>query len=427
MSGEAPPPAELEALLDRLLELTRLWARGAADDGEAEEVRREAIRRNHVRYLELVPVYRHLAREEGLTEQSGFDAIVEHALLADDVFKSYRPEWIESRAFDRMTAWLGDRFIRRLHLETDLDGVAAWKARLKEDGVYLAFSSGTSGRLSFVPRDRRTLEALMRNGQSYPHAVWSPSAEGRYGAFDSLILGGTGAGMGLQSAGSGLARMARRSHFLMDFEIRPEEPGHREGSAYWDAAYERSLEFLRGAADEGVRILIFGAPFQVQELCERIAADPGLLAMPPGSLLLTGGGWKAFDGRRVPRERLWEQAGQALAIPADHIIDTYSTTELNCVFMTCSQGHYHIPPLVEPVVLDEAYTGRPGTPGRGILGLLDPFALSYPGFIVTQDQVDLARGVCACGLAGWHLRGEIHRAPGVQPKGCGGVMAAVTA
>ena len=427
MSGEASPPAELEALLDRLLELTRLWARGAADDGEAEEVRREAIRRNHIRYLELVPVYRHLAREEGLTEHSGFDAIVEHALLADEVFKSYRPEWIESRSFDRMTSWLGDRFIRRLRIDADLDGVGAWKARLKEDGVYLSFSSGTSGRLSFVPRDRRTLEALMRNGQSYYHTVWAPSPDGRYGDFDSLILGGTGAGMGLQSAGSGLARMARRSHFLMGFELRPEDLGRREGSAFWDAAYGRSLEFLRDAADEGVRTLIFGAPFQVQELCERIAAGPRLLPMPPGSLLISGGGWKAHDGRRVPRELLWEQAGQALAIPPDHIIDTYSTTELNCVFMTCPQGRYHVPPLVEPVVLDETYTGRPGSPGTGILGVLDPFALSYPGFIVTEDQVDLVRGVCDCGLAGWHIRGEIHRAPGVQPKGCGGVMAAVTA
>lgn len=424
IEDEAP-----RGLLDRLLELTRLWSRGAADDGEAEAVRREAIRANHARYLQLIPVYGRLAEEEGLTESSGFEDIVERALLGDEVFKSYRPEWIESRAFDRMTDWLGGRFTRRLRVEGEIDGIGAWKARLKEAGVYLAFSSGTTGRLSFVPRDRETLEALMRNGQAYHHPVWTPPADGGH-EFDCLILGGAGAGMGLQSAGTGLARMARRSHFLMDFAIQPDDLGggrFAPGSGFWDAAYERSLGFLRESAATGTRALIFGAPFQVQELCERIAAGPGALPAAPGSLLISGGGWKAYDGRRVPRERLWQQIGEALAIPADHVIDTYSTIELNCVFMTCPQGHYHVPPLVEPVVLDESYRAAPGSPGRGILGVLDPFALSYPGFVVTNDQVDLARGRCGCGLDGWFIRGEIRRAAGVQPKGCGGVMAAITA
>jgi hypothetical protein len=218
----------------------------------------------------------------------------------------------------------------------------------------------------------------------------------------------------------------------MDFELPPDGASAGPSSAgsssgYWDAAWDRALAFLRRSAAEGVRCLVFGAPFQVQELCERAAAAPGAVAAPAGSLLISGGGWKAWDGRRVPRERLWERAGETLGIPPDHIIDTYSTAELNCVFMTCSRGCYHIPPLVEPVVLDESYGGEPGRQGTGILAVLDPFALSYPGFIATGDSVDLARGTCGCGLSGWHIRGEIRRAPGSQPRGCGAVMASVTA
>jgi hypothetical protein len=79
------------------------------------------------------------------------------------------------------------------------------------------------------------------------------------------------------------------------------------------------------------------------------------------------------------------------------------------------------------VVLDEALMGSVGTQGDGLLGFLDPFAMSYPGFVITGDVARLRRGSCPCGLAGWFIDREIQRAPGREVKGCGGVLASVTA
>ena len=60
-------------------------------------------------------------------------------------------------------------------------------------------------------------------------------------------------------------------------------------------------------------------------------------------------------------------------------------------------------------------------------GFLDPFAICYPGFLITGDLVDLVFDECPCGRKGYALEGEIRRAPGKEVKGCGGIMASVKA
>ena len=74
------------------------------------------------------------------------------------------------------------------------------------------------------------------------------------------------------------------------------------------------------------------------------------------------------------------------------------------------------------MVLDEGLTGRLGEGGTGALAFLDPFAVSYPGFVITGDEATLAPGGCGCGLSGPFLEGEIRRASGLEVRGCGGVL-----
>ena len=49
-----------------------------------------------------------------------------------------------------------------------------------------------------------------------------------------------------------------------------------------------------------------------------------------------GGGWKSFDGQRIPQEELLALIEESLGISPDLVIDTYATAELNCVLMSCS-------------------------------------------------------------------------------------------
>jgi len=179
----------------------------------------------------------------------------------------------------------------------------------------------------------------------------------------------------------------------------------------------------------GRRIVVFGTPAQVVELCERAAAASARVILPTTSVVITGGGWKGGGwkgGGGRSRAELTAFVAEAFALPPESIIDTYSTSEINIVLMSCPHGRYHVPPVVEPVVVDDALTARQGPAVSGVLGILDPFALSYPGFVLTGDLVDLVWSDCPCGLDGWAIVGEICRSADFETKSCSGSLRAVS-
>ena len=411
---------ELSVLQQELLAAAPAWACGADLGPEVTETRRSALLACHERYLALVPAYRRLAESQGLPRIVGLDVVVDNLLLSG-LFKTYDSALLQSGDFAAMTDWLGD--VSTLRPSSDLvgvEGVADWRARLRKSGVFLSFSSGTSGRLSFVPRDAATFRALLQNGATYA----DPDLP--LHGFDCLVAGPRGEGIGLLDAGNGLARASLRSHFLFDRALTADDV--RGPAAGWldaagvEAAYAGAFEFLRAAHGDGHRVLVFGAPFQVRRLCERIAAGVGRLPSAEGSLVVTGGGWKAFSGERLARPELLRLVAATLGIGAGQCIDAYSTCELNAALSSCRHGRYHVPPLLEAVVLDEALTGVLGRPGEGLLAFLDPFALSYPGFVITGDRAVLDFGRCGCGRAGAFVDGEIQRTAGAEVRGCGGVL-----
>jgi hypothetical protein len=431
--------AELRGHLAALLAGARLWSTQAVfDESALDRVRREAIELNHRRYVASIPAYGLLARESTSGDMADFETIVDQMLLTADVFKSYDPRWLADSDFARMTQWLDSIFFRRLDMDlAGVDSVSRWRERLRGDGVYLMYSSGTSGRLSFVPRDRSTLAALQFNGPAYSHTPWD-----RAGAsdrpFDCLVLVPRGVALGLQAGATGLARAAERSHFLFDVEltaerIRPTSESDRRTGAGGDGkeptaavydrdeAYARALEFLREVKAGGRRFLVFGPPFEVEELCARLLATKMPIRLPDDSLVITAGGWKSVASIR--RQDVVAHVQDALGVPADHVIDTYSTAECNCVLMTCPHGRYHVPPIIEVVVLDDLLMRMAGDDVFGSIAFLDPFALSYPGHVITGDIGRLIHGPCPCGLTGWAIVGEIRRAPAQDTAGCAGVMA----
>jgi Acyl-protein synthetase, LuxE len=432
----------LVSLHERLLAAAREWSRGEEPPLEVESLRHEAIRVNHLRYGDLIPYYRHVAEGQDQLGPIGVDAIIQN-LMFPGLFKTYERRWLEERDFESLTVWLGNVSTRRA--EIDLDDVAdlnGWRQRLRSAGFFLTYSSGTSGHMSIVPRDRLSWKALCTNSSAYADPTWSAGEGGAARPFDCLVAGPRGGGLGILGAGVGLARSAARAHFLYDVEL-PDElvPGAAEEAStrgaltkFLDAAgaaegdhYGRAFDFLRQSIRDARPVLIFGAPFQIKWLCEALRNRGETLDAPPGSTVVTGGGWKSFGGERIAQAELRRLVREAFGIDRDRFIDAYSTTELNCTLSSCREGRYHVPPLIEPVVLDEALMGAAGQEGNGTLGFLDPFAVSYPGFVITGDQGRLARGRCPCGLSGWFIDGEIERSADAEIKGCGGVLASVRA
>ncbi len=427
---ESPGADErLLSLQGKLLLATRDWSRGEPLDEDIDRIRAEALELCHRRYMEHVPLYGDLARSEGVAEDAALPEVVEQ-LLFRELFKTYDMEWLRTGDFGAMTSWLAEVSTMRPEAR-GATTLAAWREELARQGVFLMFSTGTSGKMSFVPRDKTTWLAWRMNSASYARGAWAARMGGGNGGFNLLVAGPKGGGMGILGAGVGLSKMATRAHFLQD---RPMEDAvvaelwrdDGTGTPHAPATPSECAEaaaFGRQSAEDGRPLLVFGAPFQVRWLCEAFVASGERLKAPVESMVITGGGWKAFDGQRLSRSALHELLEKSLGISASSCVDSFATTELNCVLSTCSRHRYHVPPLVEPVVLDDSFLGAPGVEGFGQLAFLDPFADSYPGFLITGDQALLRRDACPCGLHGWFLDGEIGRAPGVELKGCGGVLA----
>lgn len=425
---------ELHRRLQYLLAATRVWSRGGEFAEQAvAQVRRQALLLNHRRYVELIPFYRRLAESAGLVEVSDLRELVAELMLTCEVFKSYDATWLESGDFAAMTDWLGAVFLRRPRIRTDdVGGIFEWRRRLLADGVHLQHSTGTSGRLSIVPRDPVTLAALRYNGRCYPHPSQADlAADGA--PFDALLLVPRGDGTGLQGVASGLVELAGRCHRLDDREltvdmIQAHVSGVQAGPLVpvdRAAAHDRCVAFLRRAVSERRRVLVFGPPFAVHALVTHVLAGPGGVELAPGSTVVTGGGWKGLA--EVSVGQLRDVVRDALGVPPSHLVDVYSTVELNAALMTCVHGRYHVPPLLEPCAVDDALFAQPGDDVTGTLAFLDPFAASYPGFLVTGDHGRLVHGRCECGLEGWSVIGPITRPEHSGPKGCAGVTASLLA
>jgi hypothetical protein len=411
----------------RYLQLaTRVWAGGGEfAQRSTDGVRHQALLCNHRRYVELVPAYGRLAESAGAVAVTDVEQLVAELLVTTDLFKSYDPILLERRDFAAMTDWLGTICTRRPAIATDdVDDLDVWRERLFADGVHLQFSSGTTGRPSFVPRDPATLSALRHNGSHYPHPSQA-RLTGDGEPYDCLLLVPAGDGTGLQGVAAGLTAGADRAHRLDGPVLTAGTARAWASAGERDRSYARCVDFLRRAGEQRRRVLVFGPPFAVHALVEHVLAGPGPIALPAGSTVVTGGGWKGLTEVSAPSLRA--ALADALAVPAGHVVDVYSTSELNAAMMSCAHDRYHVPPLLEPRVVDDDLVPLPGEDVTGTLAFLDPFALSYPGFLVTGDTGRLVRGRCGCGLEGWSVLGPITRSERVAAKGCAGVAASVQA
>lgn len=377
-------PETLE-LVPALLLGSRLWsAGGSIDEGELAALRAALLRTQHRRQLAAIPAYARLAAELSI-DDDGLDPDGEVFLLSDDWLKGYDPGWADNE-LPALTEWLAEVSTVRPSHPADVADLGSWRAALRQQEVYVTVSSGTRGTRSLVPRDRMTLVAL--RASSGVRLPWS-LPPGQYAA---LLLTPRGMGSGIQSGAMGLGRAARRAAHLDD---------------------PLALDLLRRSAAEDLPVIVYGSPARLVDLLAQVGPH---LPLPTGSCVVTGGGWKGPSGAVV--EELLASASTTFALDPGRCVDTYSTAELNTVFVTCREGRYHVPPAVEVLVLDDAL--RPiRTAAGGRLAVLDPMAASYPGRLITSDVVRLGTDRCPCGLAGQTLLAGIRRLAGATERGCG--------
>jgi hypothetical protein len=183
----------------------------------------------------------------------------------------------------------------------------------------------------------------------------------------------------------------------------------------------RIIHLLEQIEKEGKKVMIGGPPFWLDRIIERMKKDGKSLNLKT-SQILTGGGWKAEENKRPPEETFRKKVEEILGIPQNQYHDVYAMSECSSVFLSC-EGHYkHVPPVIYPFVLDENLNPV-GYNQVGRFAFLDPLPESYPGFIITGDRVKLLEHCPVCNRQGPVLDIEVTRLPGVEGRGCAAVMA----
>jgi hypothetical protein len=463
----------LKTIHNRLMKLSQSWAFRQNFDSElARKLRHAAILINHASYLESIPYYRKLAQDEGCTDVVDIRTIKQKMMLPDDIFKSYRQEWLDAGDFSRMDKWLSSLYYKRIDVDAgNINSIDDWITSLHAAGIEISYSSGTSGAFSFVPRSpedwarSRTantsyLTPMMTYGKTgtaltrslLPPVMSLLSADNfarlvkKVGLhdFDGAFLGFRRGKMGNQALMQEMSQVFRRSYVLNDTDLnatalrclrrgvqndeeqrlvgvfKEEVVGRKEQN------YLKILECMRKSTREGQKVFIFGAPYQFKELCEAAANENCKPNLKKESLVLFGGGWKSFDGEIMDRQSLVALLSETFGLAPDRILEGYSMTEISMLMLRCDAGRFHIPPVIEPVVFDEELSPLEGRDLSGTFGFLDPLAVSYPGFLISGDHVHMVDAECACGLHGPALV-SIGRAHSSEVKGCGGIMSSLKA
>jgi hypothetical protein len=456
--------ADISRLQNQLIKSARSWAfKQKFDSFPARKLRRQAILLNHAHYLQNIPLYRKLAEDEGIDETANLEIIEKKLMFSDDIFKSYSQQWLDDKDFIRMNKWLSSLFHRQIDIDMQkANSIDAWLSKLNENGIRISFSSGTSGRFSFIPREESDWVAAKTANICYlapllasyslrklplkqsvnlipPQAFVKVISQKGLPDFDAFFLGFKEGRMGNQMLMQELAPIFHRHYFLYDMSLSTDtlrsarrgirtheqenliELYHRHVVLNKAQNYHRLLEQIGISTNEGRKVFIFGSPYQFKELCETAEHK---IALNNGSLALFGGGWKSFSGEMIERDRLVQFISDSFTLPPENILEGYSMTETSVLMLRCRHGRFHIPPLIEPVIFDDELNPLKGNDLKGIFGFMDPLARSYPGFVITGDYVHMVDGECPCGLTGPAVT-EIKRAKNREVKGCGGIMSSL--
>jgi hypothetical protein len=162
-----------------------------------------------------------------------------------------------------------------------------------------------------------------------------------------------------------------------------------------------------------------GAPYLLRSVMDKLQEDGKSFNFGERGAVVSGGGWKIREDARLSAGDFRKQVRDVLGIPESCCFDVYTMVEGNGWMMHCPEGHYlHAPyTYFKPFVLDKNLT--PADYGEwGRFAFLDGLANSYPGFIITGDEVRMLERCPVCDRPGPVLEPEVKRAKGEEVRGC---------
>ena len=391
-----------------------------------------------------IPFLDKLAKEHGI-ESLKETVDVLPLLFAHTVYKSYPLSYLERNRFDKLTKWLSGLTAMDLsHIDAaGIESIDDWLDLLdKETPLMVHHTSGTTGKLSFLPRTKLQarqvgiLTSNMLRDWDGPHSrpdmlkQHRPliSAGYRHGAAMAQRMAGIQVELyagsddnalflypdlrfsaDLQSL-AGRMRAAEAKGELGSLEISPALLRRREELIERERQRPQAMAgFLDTARTRfaGQDIYIGGIYSMVLDWAVDGLKQGHKQVFGANSFLSTGGGMK---GRVFPdnwRDTIREFLGFG------NFQEVYAMTECMGMAPLCSEGHYHLPVTTVPFLLDPKSGAllpqRDGTTGR--FAFMDLLSESYWAAMISGDKVTMGgwQAPCACGRVSCYVEKDVTR------------------
>ena len=259
-----------------------------------------------------------------------------------------------------------------------------------EDIVLTLRSSGTTGQTSAITLDRTSLRRITRivkhiygdlgmadrKKTNYLCFTYDPAVAKDVGtAFSDKLLTGL----------TGVAEV----HYAIEWD---------ESKGDWNLNVDKVAEALERFQASGRPFRVLGFPAHTWKVLSQITELRGqAFRFGPSSYVITGGGWKNFDGEKIPQARFRQEIGRMLGLPPRNVRDLYGMVEHGVPYCECEHHRFHVP-RYSRVAARDPVSLRLLPPGEiGLLHLLTPYHNSFPAVsLLTTDLGAVTEG-CPCG------------------------------
>ena len=404
---------------------------------EREKLQLEAVRINFARMRDKVPALKKLADRQGVDHIDKIEDVLP-VCFDHRVLKNYPLSIIENRDFPKLTQWL-DKLTAHDLSRIDLTGlttIESWLERLEAFGMLVTYSSGTTGKLSFVPRSYDELGPWKFHFYSVNRAcsgidhwqeklpTFSPMYRGGYqtmmkmmSLFNVEMAGGEEHYHTMYDshipadlmALSGRLQAAEDKGEVASLGLDPALLIQRQQMMEQGRRREADMEqwfgkLIRDFKGQKVKI---GGTFSDLYRVAKAGLEKGMVCeFDPGSVLLGGGGMKGY--KDAPAD--WEDQIKSF-FGVGKLGNQYGFSECIGNAPLCDAGYFHFLPYTVPLLMDGEGRALPREGvQKGRLVLVDPIPTSYWGGFTSGDEVEMHWDEnCDCGWGGPRASKTIRR------------------
>jgi len=407
------------------------------------EVQTAALSKRFEQQKDRIPTLSKLAQRQGITEVSEIDDVIP-LMFEHTMYKSYPTYLLEMGQFDKLTTWLNrltphdlsgvdasgcesiDSWLDLLSSETELDPIT---------------SSGTTGTMSFTPRDRsdwRTfilggfrVQLLQRFGEppsdadlNEPiHVCWPSHPDGHtpffraphyfreYMALDSdehfHPMFDTRGDTDVMFLAARLRAAQARGNSQVDVPQRLLD--RREELATMEAERPARAEAwadILVSKLRGKRAFLMSPAQLIYDVANSAQSAGKKCDFAEDSYISVGLGGKGFD---MPDG--WEKVVEDFLNFGREFGYFYGFSEQTGVSVRCEHGRCHLPPWLIPLILDPETSELLPRTGKhvGRAAFFDLAINGVWGGLITGDKVEIDWGGCPCGRTTVHISDDIKR------------------